>query len=274
MERSEAYYRRHLPHYQPEGETYHVVFRLAGSIPADVVKELRLEREHAEKRILKVENERERTKLLCEYRWEYFERFEKLLEGNSRGPFWLRKPEIAEIVAEAIHYRDKKEYDLIAHSIMPNHVHMIFELVDRRDKENGAGNVRRTDNLRERGRDGVPSYNKIVCRVADPTKTVTGNVLRQDAEEGTTNVRRADCTTYTVTNILRKLKWNTALRANKILGRTGAFWQDESYDRVIRNSEELDRTIEYVLTNPVKAGLCKDWHDWKWSFVKEGYIGD
>jgi hypothetical protein len=39
------------------------------------------------------------------------------------------------------------------------------------------------------------------------------------------------------------------------LGRVGPFWQDESYDRVIRNNEEYIRTVNYVLENPVKAKL-------------------
>lgn len=46
-----TYYRRHLPHYQPENATYHVVFRLAGSLPATVIESLRLEREQAEQEI-------------------------------------------------------------------------------------------------------------------------------------------------------------------------------------------------------------------------------
>lgn len=245
VKETETYYRRHLPHYQPEGETYHVVFRLAESIPASIMKELRLEREHAEKRILDVENERERFKLLREYRWDYFDRFEKLLAGTSQGPLWLRKPEIAEIVAGSIKSLDENEYELIAFSIMPNHVHMVFELVCRLSEPTASG------------RDRVPSYKKNVCRVSDPTPGKQGGVL-----------------SHRVSDIVGSIKKYTALRANRILGRRGAFWQDESYDHVIRDAKELDRTIEYVLMNPVKAELCRDWHEWKWSYIKEGYIGD
>jgi REP element-mobilizing transposase RayT len=55
----------------------------------------------------------------------------------------------------------------------------------------------------------------------------------------------------------------TAKSANRILGRTGAFWQREYYDRLIRNDGELDRAVDYVLRNPEKAGL-KGWK-WVWS---------
>ncbi len=102
------------------------MFRLAASLPASVVEEMRFQREHAEKRILNVENERDRSILLRESRWNYFDRFEKSLAGASRGPFWLRKSEIAEIVAGSIKSLDGNEYELIAFSIMPNHVHGII----------------------------------------------------------------------------------------------------------------------------------------------------
>ena len=79
-------------------------------------------------------------------------------------------------------------------------------------------------------------------------------------------VGRTNCSTYIVTDILKSLKWYTAFNCNKILERTGAFWQHESYDHVVRNSDELERLVEYILYNPVKARLCKNWEDWKWSY--------
>jgi len=44
----------------------------------------------------------------------------------------------------------------------------------------------------------------------------------------------------------------------------GAVWQEESFDRVLRSSESLDAKIEYVLNNPVRGGLVRDWHDYRW----------
>jgi REP element-mobilizing transposase RayT len=63
-------------------------------------------------------------------------------------------------------------------------------------------------------------------------------------------------------NIVRSWKTYTARKANHLLGRTGTFWQREYYDRLIREDGELDRAIEYVLSNPERAGLvgCK----WVW----------
>lgn len=73
---------------------------------------------------------------------------------------------------------------------------------------------------------------------------------------------------YKLTRILREIKGSTAREANKILKRSGAFWQHESYDHVVRDGKELERIIGYVLNNPVSAGFINDWKKWKWSYCK------
>jgi putative transposase len=85
------------------------------------------------------------------------------------------------------------------------------------------------------------------------------------------NVERSDASLY---RILQSLKAFTALKANRILGHSGAFWQHESYDHVVRDDIELERIVWYVLQNPVKARLCRQWQDWRWSYVKEGLIDE
>ncbi|MEA2238044.1 MAG: hypothetical protein QOC81_2768 [Thermoanaerobaculia bacterium] len=60
---------------------------------------------------------------------------------------------------------------------------------------------------------------------------------------------------FDTSSILHSLKGFTSREINKILGRSGTLWQAESFDRCIRDSEELERKIEYVLGNPAAAGL-------------------
>jgi REP element-mobilizing transposase RayT len=86
-------------------------------------------------------------------------------------------------------------------------------------------------------------------------------------------VSRTGCSTYIVTDILKSLKWYTALRCNKLLKHSGAFWQHESYDHVVQDEKELRRIVEYILNNPVKAGLCEKWEDWQWSYYNFNLIG-
>jgi REP element-mobilizing transposase RayT len=66
--------------------------------------------------------------------------------------------------------------------------------------------------------------------------------------------------------IVRWLKAATANRANTLMVRTGqAFWSREYYDRWIRDSKELGRVINYVESNPVKAGIAASPEDWRCS---------
>lgn len=73
---------------------------------------------------------------------------------------------------------------------------------------------------------------------------------------------------YSLSKIMHSLKRHTAREANLILGREGTFWQHENYDHFIRDESELERTIKYILYNPVKANLVKEQKDWKWSYCK------
>jgi hypothetical protein len=71
---------------------------------------------------------------------------------------------------------------------------------------------------------------------------------------------------HSLSRILQSWKTFTARAANQVLGRTGQpFWQPEAYDHWIRDDEEQARCCGYVENNPVKAQLCSDPAQWKWS---------
>ncbi|MEJ5224456.1 MAG: transposase [Anaerolineales bacterium] len=72
---------------------------------------------------------------------------------------------------------------------------------------------------------------------------------------------------YPLTEIMRLLKGRTARACNLALNRNGKFWQHESYDHYVRNDEELGRIVAYILHNPVKAGLTKEWTEWKFTYL-------
>ncbi|MGC1105111.1 MAG: transposase [Candidatus Acidiferrales bacterium] len=69
--------------------------------------------------------------------------------------------------------------------------------------------------------------------------------------------------------ITQGIKGTTSRRANAILRRVGQpFWQDESFDRWIRNEDEFLRIRHYILRNPVAAGLVKTAEEWPWSSLR------
>lgn len=67
-----------------------------------------------------------------------------------------------------------------------------------------------------------------------------------------------------LSTIMHSWRTFTAHEANKVLGRTGQFWMHEYFDRYIRDEEHLNKTINYIRNNPVKAGLVTDYDSWRW----------
>ncbi len=82
-----------------------------------------------------------------------------------------------------------------------------------------------------------------------------------------TPLRKADDAYFSLAQIMHTMKGYTAGQANRLLGRTGAFWLHESYDHCVRSEAELERIIAYVVNNPVKAGLVPDWQAWPWTYT-------
>jgi putative transposase len=69
-----------------------------------------------------------------------------------------------------------------------------------------------------------------------------------------------------VPQLTKALKGFTAKRANEMLGRTGnPFWQEESYDHLVRNAREGERIRFYIEQDPVRAGLVRDSSEYPWS---------
>ncbi|HPR18418.1 MAG TPA: transposase [Candidatus Cloacimonadota bacterium] len=72
-----------------------------------------------------------------------------------------------------------------------------------------------------------------------------------------------------LSQIMFSMKSYTANECNKILDRTGQFWLHESYDHYIRDSEDYEFHVNYILQNPVKANLVNCWQDWHGTWLSE-----
>jgi REP element-mobilizing transposase RayT len=69
-----------------------------------------------------------------------------------------------------------------------------------------------------------------------------------------------------LSKLMGSLKAATAKRANLFLKRTGKpFWQDKSYDHLVRSSDEFRRIQCYIENNPVTAGLARTPEEYFWS---------
>lgn len=73
---------------------------------------------------------------------------------------------------------------------------------------------------------------------------------------------------YPVEEIVGSWKKYSAKQINRVLGQNGELWQEETYDRIIRDEEHLWRVIQYIGSNSERAGLlrasCLTWIRPKW----------
>lgn len=68
--------------------------------------------------------------------------------------------------------------------------------------------------------------------------------------------------------IMKRIKGATAQYSNKMLSRSGPFWERESYDIFIRNEYMLNNVVSYILLNPVKARLVSTWEEYPGNYLK------
>ncbi len=60
-----------------------------------------------------------------------------------------------------------------------------------------------------------------------------------------------------LSKIVQNWKSLVAVEANKLLGRSGRFWQPDYWDTYMRDSAQTAKAIRYIENNPVKAKLCQ-----------------
>lgn len=68
--------------------------------------------------------------------------------------------------------------------------------------------------------------------------------------------------------ILKSWKSYTSKAANKILNRTGTFWEADYFDCYLRDDEHYRRVVRYIENNPTKARLVKAAQEWAWSSAR------
>ncbi len=178
----------HLPHWQQGPIFYFVTWRLADALPANKLKQW--------------QDEKETWRSLHPKPWdrgaekEYHSRFSRRIDewlDAGTGSCLLRKPQLSEIVADALKHFDGIRYDLNAFVIMPNHVHVLFRL------RNG----------------------------------------------------------FRLEKILQSWKGFSARKINQVSGRRGSLWQNNYWDRMIRNEQHFMKCRDYIRDNPIKARLRK-----------------
>lgn len=71
-----------------------------------------------------------------------------------------------------------------------------------------------------------------------------------------------------LSKIMFRIKGASARYCNMALKRKGAFWMEEYFDRMVRNEKDRCYYVNYILQNPVKAKIVKNWRDFPFTFVE------
>jgi len=77
-----------------------------------------------------------------------------------------------------------------------------------------------------------------------------------------------DGSTVNLSGIIRSVKTFSARTINAQRGIQGTLWQDERYDRIIRDEAELLQKWEYLRHNPVERALAPNPEDYPWLYEK------
>jgi len=117
--------RGRLPHWEANGATYFVTFRLADSLPRNVLRSYEFERKniidtaHAMSRELSPSERRRLSEL-------FSEKIESRLNSGA-GSCALANDRVARIVTGTLSHFDGIRYDIFAWCVMPNHVHVVVK---------------------------------------------------------------------------------------------------------------------------------------------------
>jgi REP element-mobilizing transposase RayT len=75
---------------------------------------------------------------------------------------------------------------------------------------------------------------------------------------------------FDLAEIIHSVKSFSGHQINRRRGRRGSLWQDERYDRIVRDEAEFLEKWQYIMNNPVKLDLVQRWEDYQWLYIKNG----
>jgi REP element-mobilizing transposase RayT len=181
-----------------------VIYRIAGTIPAGVLRELQNQAE------AKLKREPPTGMSLTHYRLrihkQLFGVYDRYLDTAAKID-WLARPEVAGVIRENLYNHHGKQYHLLAYCVMPNHVHGIIE------------------------------------------------VLHEPAERA-----QATDDMPTLSLVVRSFKAEVSRRAHSELSFAGEIWQQNFFDRVIRDAKDAANAERYISENPIRwEGQQKRW---------------
>jgi len=142
MEKKE-FYRHYLPHYQQPGQAYFITWSLKDAVPAKALHSYTLKLEMLKSHITMHKLEKSENFIIesleSEYnavRRKYIKAYNDLLDAERNPIINLSKPEYTEIIIGSLKFWEGKKLNNCAFTIMSNHVHWVFEVLEKDEKGN------------------------------------------------------------------------------------------------------------------------------------------
>ena len=262
--------RRKLPHKQLAGSVLFATWRLSFDLPASILKALKEQQTQQNLFSTAAEGATEAYSGIPEDEQNHDPNFQ--LYDDLIGKYNLREHNLScepylSIIKQVIHHDDNLKYDLYAYCIMPNHVHMVLKPLTVMAHASCAEGSRGDCHY-----DSASSPSHVLCADGSRGDCHHGTVIAHASCADNANPVQPQAQYHKITKITRDIKSISAHKINQALHRSGNLWMAESYDHIIRTEPELIKTLEYVICNPVKAGLVDEWKHWTGSYLSDQYM--
>ncbi len=73
---------------------------------------------------------------------------------------------------------------------------------------------------------------------------------------------------FDLAEIIHSVKSFSGHQIIKQRNNKGSVWQDERYDRIVRDEVEFLEKWQYIMDNPVRKELARSWEDYPWLYIK------
>lgn len=167
MEKKESY-KHILPHFQQPGQAYFVTWCLKDSVPPKALsrythklQEIKIQIEFKKKQNEPNQMLKELMEDYSQTRKKYLKAYDDLLAKNHDRTIDLNKPELLEIIIEALTSWDGSRIENYVWCIMPNHVHWVFKV---KKTDNEGNHIYLQDIMQSVKRHTANKINKLIGR--------------------------------------------------------------------------------------------------------------
>lgn len=243
MKPKKEFYRQKLPHFQQPGQRYSVTVSLEGAMPKGAMAKYSLKLINAKNRYQQLVNQENSSTRDMDFP-------KSMIFPDERKNFDLGKSKSQIAEAKKAYFEALRRYRL--------------------------------------------AYDKFLYQSTEPTILLTKPTNRKVIEEALHFWERKKLISHTwcimsnhfhwvltvlekdengepiyLQDILHSVKQFTAKKINKSENLKGQLWAHESFETTIRSNEHYTNVFNYVINNPVSAGLVKRWDEWPGTWTEE-----